>query len=86
MLMCAKQHKLRSTMQSRQTAPQPVFALPFLLQALLVEMLQHCHRPLTRMLPGPRAFQNLADCGVEKMLLMAGDIVCGKAITTERAM
>ena len=51
MLMCAKQHKLRSTMQSRQTAPQPVFALPFL-QALLVEMLQHCQLTSNKDAPG----------------------------------
>ena len=38
MLMCAKQHKLQSAMQSYQTAPQPVFALPFLLQALLADI------------------------------------------------
>ena len=78
MLMCAKQHKLQSTMQSHQTAPQPVFALPFLLQPLLADILPQCHRPLTRMLPGLLRNLQTLGCQPEKTLLVPGGVACGK--------
>lgn len=76
-LMCAKQHKLQSTMQSYQTAPQPVFALPFLLQPLLADILPQCHRPLTRMLPG--LLRNLQTLGLRRPCLYRVVLLVAKA-------